>query len=88
MKDPADSKTADLIPHPKRRGRPPTGKAMTPAQRKAKQRERDLDQKGPKTMTVTGLVEGIGQCFKLGMDELLLLYAQELADRIRANKKA
>lgn len=41
MKDPADTCTADLLPSPKGRGRPKTGKAMTPAERKAAQRARD-----------------------------------------------
>ncbi len=41
MKDPADTITAELIPSPKGRGRPKTGKAMTPAERKAAQRKRD-----------------------------------------------
>lgn len=41
MKDPADTVTSDLLPSPKRRGRPKTGKAMTPAERKRAQRNRD-----------------------------------------------
>lgn len=41
MRDPADTITAELIPSPKGRGRPKTGKAMTPAERKAAQRKRD-----------------------------------------------
>lgn len=41
MKDPADTLTAELIQSPKGRGRPKTGKAMTPAERKAAQRKRD-----------------------------------------------
>lgn len=43
MKDPADTFTADLMPSPKGRGRPKTGKAMTPAERKARQRARDKE---------------------------------------------
>lgn len=46
MKDPADTITADLIPSPKKRGRPASGKAMTPAQRKAAQRARDREKYG------------------------------------------
>lgn len=46
MKDPADNVTADLLPSPKRRGRPKTGKAMTPAERKAAQRKRDREKYG------------------------------------------
>ena len=41
MKDANDSKTAELVDPPKRgRGRPPSGKAMTAAERKAAQRAR------------------------------------------------
>jgi hypothetical protein len=39
-----DDVTADLPGVPKRRGRPPTGKAMTPAQKKAVQRKRMADE--------------------------------------------
>lgn len=46
MKDPADTITADLLPGPKGRGRPKTGTAMTPAQRKAAQRARDRQKYG------------------------------------------
>lgn len=38
MKQAADTATLELPDMPKRRGRPPTGKAMTAAERKAKQR--------------------------------------------------
>lgn len=43
MKDPANNVTAELLPSPKGRGRPKTGKAMTPAERKAAQRKRDRE---------------------------------------------
>lgn len=46
MKDPADTVTANLFPSPKGRGRPKTGKAMTPAERKAAQRARDRETAG------------------------------------------
>lgn len=35
MKDENDSQTIDMLPTPKKRGRPPTGKAKTGAQRQA-----------------------------------------------------
>ena len=42
MKDAHDTITPDLLPAPRRRGRPPAGdRAMTPAERKAAQRERE-----------------------------------------------
>lgn len=39
MKDAAETRTADLLPTPKKRGRPATGTAMTAAERKRAQRE-------------------------------------------------
>ena len=42
MKDAHDTITPDLLPAPRRRGRPPAGdRAMTTAERKAAQRERE-----------------------------------------------
>lgn len=46
MKDHADNLTIDLLPSPKGRGRPTTGKAMTPTERKAAQRKRDREKYG------------------------------------------
>lgn len=46
MKDAADNITGELFPSPKGRGRPKTGKAMTPAERKAAQRARDKETAG------------------------------------------
>lgn len=38
-----DSKTPDMLGEPKRRGRPATGQAMSAAERKRRQRERDQE---------------------------------------------
>lgn len=46
MKDPADNLTDELIEPAKKRGRPASGKAMTPAERKAAQRKRDREKYG------------------------------------------
>ncbi len=40
MRDPNDTQTNDLLPTPRRRGRPSTGMALTPAQKQARYRER------------------------------------------------
>lgn len=45
MKDPHDKATRDLIDKP-RRGRPPTGKAMTPAEKQRAYRERQKAKSG------------------------------------------
>jgi len=46
MKDLHDTVTGELIPAAKKRGKPVTGNAMTPAQRKAAQRARDRETAG------------------------------------------
>lgn len=66
MKDPADKVTADLLPSPKGRGRPKTGKAMTPAERKAAQRKRDREKYGelydaPQRVPPRIIAEAIGR---------------------------
>lgn len=40
MRDPHDDSTSDLLPTPRRRGRPRTGTALTPAQKQAAYRAR------------------------------------------------
>lgn len=49
MKDPNDTQTQSLIPEKRKRGRPKTGTALTPAEKQARYRER----KAQKTVTVT-----------------------------------
>jgi hypothetical protein len=49
MKDARDDQTLDLLPSGKRRGRPPTGKALSPAAKQAAYRARQRE----KTVTVT-----------------------------------
>lgn len=49
MRDPNDHSTSDLLPTPRRRGRPSTGTALTPAQKQAAYRARQR----VRTVTVT-----------------------------------
>lgn len=49
MRDPNDTQTHDLLPMPRRRGRPSTGTALTPAQKQARYRQRQR----ARTVTVT-----------------------------------
>lgn len=44
MKDPRDSGTADMLPTTKKRGRKPTGKALSPAEKQARYRNRQAAQ--------------------------------------------
>lgn len=45
MKDPNDKSTGDLLPQGKKRGRPVTGKALTPAQKQERYRNRQASQR-------------------------------------------
>lgn len=86
MKDQHDTSTPDLdgLPAPRRkRGRPPTGKAMTVAQRKAAQRQRD-QQADLDAVTTSGLVERIGRAVAADDAEWVEYLAAILAARIRA----
>lgn len=49
MRDPNDTQTDDQLPTPRRRGRPSTGTALTPAQKQAAYRARQR----ARTVTVT-----------------------------------
>lgn len=58
MIDPSDKATPDLLGGaPKRRGRPPTGKAKSGAERMRDMRHRDLRADSLSAMTRTGLLE-------------------------------
>lgn len=95
MKDTADKLTAELIEPAKKRGRPATGKAMTAAERKRAQRERDRHaftaiegesgKKEPQDMSVTALIENLQHAVSKGW----AIDARELADELvkRAEQK-
>lgn len=95
MKDQADKVKAELIPMPKKRGRPATGKAMTAAERKRAQRERerqqiwgDFDIMGNwQNLTMTALLEGMASAVRAGSVGLVEMIAAELARRAAANKR-
>lgn len=57
MKDTADTKTADLLPTPKRRGRPAKENALTAAERKRQQRMRERNDANAAKLSTTGLIE-------------------------------
>ncbi len=65
MKQAEDKRTYELIPTRRGRGRPATGEARTPAERKRDQRERDRElifgaNTDEARLTETGLIEAIG----------------------------
>lgn len=89
-KQPEDTKTPDMIGEPKRRGRPATGKAMTAAERKRAQRERDREAFWKCTpageMSTTGLLESLAYAVNRGLS----IDAKAIADELvkRAEKTA
>lgn len=83
MKDQADTVTFEL-PLPRRRGRPSTGEALTPAQRKRAQRERDRaasrsDDLG--TCTTERLLRDLGHAVAHAMPFTVQAIATELQYR-------
>ncbi len=74
-------------PEPKRRGRPSTGEAMTPAQRKALQRERDRVQRPVHEQTLEAVLSAAGSAVRGG--DLLSLQAAvaELQRRAKIEAK-
>ncbi len=93
MKHELDTFTFEL-PLPKRRGRPSTGKALTPAQRKRAQRDRDdqllsdvlaidRDPAHRAQVTVDGWVRAISEAAATGFADTVLMYADYLAEKVR-----
>lgn len=71
----------------KRRGRPPTGKALTPAQRKEAQRIRDATrvwagEEDGKNVTVTGYIEAIARAAKNKQPRMVEILAKELVAKL------
>lgn len=93
-----DTKTPDMLGKPKRRGRPATGQAMSAAERKRAQRERDrhaftaiegeTGKKAPQDMSVTALIENLQHAVSKGWAIDARELADELVKRARANRDA
>lgn len=77
-----------------RRGRPPTGKAMSAAERKAAQRQRDRermfaeDSSSWKEMTVAGLIETLPAAVSSGNIEWVRAVHRELERRTEINRNS
>ena len=69
------------------RGRPPTGDAMTAAQRKQLQRSRDED-RGLSEQSVESLLKSAGQCIVAGNVDHLKSVNSEMLRRAKANAKS
>lgn len=98
MKHELDTSTLELLPLPKRRGRPSTGKALTAAQRKRAQRERDdqllsdvlaidRDPAHRAQVTVDGWLRVISEAAARGDSDGVLIYADYLAQKVRPDGK-
>lgn len=66
-----------------RRGRPSTGAALTPAERKAIQRERDRTIRPIEGMTLEAVLSGAGGAVKAGDPAKLSAFVAELQRRAR-----
>lgn len=88
MIDSKDTKTADLLPAPKKRGRPATGHALSAAERKRLQRRRFADVCPPgedlARIPLEALYRKASKFIKWGDDGLLQEVCQELLRRARA----
>ena len=90
-KQPEDNKMLDMLPAPKRRGRPSTGKALSAAERKAAQRDRDRDRVFGhdgliQLSTTTGLLEQLGVAVKDGCPHIAEAISDELIRRATQNQ--
>ena len=86
MQDPADTVTAEL-PLARKRGRPSTGDAMTPAQRKRAQRSRDRSASRVDdyaSCTTERLLRDLGYAVAHGMMYTAQGIAAELHNRAKA----
>ena len=90
MKDVADTKTIDALPVTPKRGRPSTGNAMTPAQRKALQRARAVRVVGPfgdiTNAPVTSILEELAIAVRSGDIKTTERACKELAARAKKNR--
>lgn len=83
MKDAHDTSTADMHPTPPRRGRPPTGKAKSAAQRKREQRERDRT-RPVEEWTLETLLQAVATATQAGDVQKLAAGCAELKRRAEA----
>ena len=92
-KNPENRKTDELLPVTKRRGRPPTGQALTAAERKAAQRKRDrehrtLTENELESVTISGLLEHLSSSTRDGRVDDLDRITAELRRRAQIRREA
>ncbi len=89
-RDSKDKSTLPLIPEPKKPGRPSTGTALTPAQRKAQQRQRDREKVVSDNLsdaTITALCESLQKSVSTGDVDLVKGITLELMKRAKVAQK-
>lgn len=89
-RDSKDKLTLSLISEPKKLGRPSTGSALTPAQRKAQQRQRDrqlITNESLSNATTTALCEQLQHRVSMGDVDLVKGITLELMKRARLAMK-
>ena len=92
MIDKTDKKTIDLL-GTKKRGRPVTGSAMTPAERKRAQRQRVRDdlravsqgEAKYSELTLTSLFQLLEEAVRFGNPDMVGTIAKELKSRAKSN---
>lgn len=88
MIDAKDKKTVDLLPAPKKRGRPATGHAKSAAERKREQRQRYQDrftEVDVTTLPLEAIYRRISGYVAEGWDEFLPELFDEIARRAKLN---
>ncbi|WP_304350870.1 hypothetical protein [Comamonas testosteroni] len=78
---------AEVLPAKRGRGRPPTGDAMTTAERKKLQRTRDQE-RGLADQSVESLLKSAGQSIVAGNVDGLKAVNSEMLRRAKANAKS
>lgn len=87
MKDAHDNKTGELIPAPKRRGRPPGGKAKTGAERMRALRTRAIHRLDDlKSMPTSSLLEEFACAYRRGHAVTFNQIVDELRKRLKVSQ--
>lgn len=83
MKDLTDTVTPELS-LPRRRGRPATGAAKSPAERKRLQRMRDELARNAEDATISGLCRELSRAVAAGRVQLVKIYTAQLLERAQS----
>lgn len=85
-----DKQTGELFEVKRGRGRPCTGKAMSPAERMRAMRKREISKMGDtgyQDMNLTGLYDWLRYAVKTGKTHVVFEITEELRRRTKENEK-